>query len=156
VGVVQKLNRVGDLLSAFKTKTGINAIKAVDNTLLTKVKSWQGSRSYPGIDNWEVFEIPAGTKLYGGFPGQSEFYSVEQSLLDVNFSKANYWNSLQVSPHPQFGFRPKVGEYTVNSTIKVAVSKTLANPQHGTGGAWQVFVDDFANKVTYVKEIQLQ
>lgn len=151
-----KLNGAGDLLTSFKNATGINAIKSVDNVLLGKVKSWQGSGNYPGIDDWEIFEIPAGTKLYGGLPGQSEFYSVEKSLLDVNFNKANFWKSLQVSPHPQFGFRSKVGEYTVNSTIRVAVSKTLANPQHGVGGAWQVFVDDFANKVTYVKEIALQ
>jgi hypothetical protein len=150
------VNSSGDLLSSFKITTGINAINSSDNTLLNTVKGWQGSGSYPGVDDWEIFEIPAGTKLYGGLPGQSEFYSVEKSLLDVNFDKASYWNSLQVSPHPQFGYRPKVGEYTVNTTIKVAVSKTLANPQHGAGGAWQVFVDDFVNKVTFTKEITLK
>jgi len=60
------------------------------------------------------------------------------------------------SPHPQFGYRSKVGEYVTKSKIKVAVSKTLANPQHGVGGAWQVFVDDFANNLNLSKEINLQ
>ena len=150
------VNFVNTWINSFKNATGIKVKKVIDNILLAKVKSWQGSGSYPGIDAWEIFEIPAGTKLYGGLPGQSEFYSVEKSLLDVNFNKANYWNSLQVSAHPQIGYRPKVGEYIVNSTIKVAISKTLANPQHGSGGAWQVFVDDFANKLTFKKEILLQ
>jgi filamentous hemagglutinin len=102
------------------------------------------------------FEIPANTMLYGGLPGQSEFYSVEQSLKKVNYDKAKYWESLQVAPHPTFGFRPKVGEYSVNIKIKVAIAKTLANPQYGVGGAWQVFVENYAKKITFIKEIPLK
>ena len=144
------------LLYAFKTQTGINAAQATDDSLLIKAKRWQGSGNYPGVDAWEVFEISANTKLYGGLPGQSEFYSVEKSIVDVNFDKVKYWESLQVAPHPTFGYRPKVAEYFVNSLIKVAVSKTLANPKYGQGGAWQVFVDDYTKKITFVKEILLK
>lgn len=145
-----------ELLNSFKSKSGINAIKIADNTLLNKVKSWQGSGNYPGIDDWEIFEIPEGTKLYGGLPGQSEFYSIEQSLIDVNYIKEGYWKRLQVSPHPQLGYRSKVGEYVTKAKIKVAVSKTLANPQHGVGGAWQIYVDDYNNNLNLLKEITLQ
>ena len=144
------------LLLAFKTQTGINALQATDDSLLIKAKRWQGSGNYPGVDAWEIFEISANTKLYGGLPGQSEFYSVEKSILDVNYDKVKYWESLQVAPHPTFGFRPKVGEYTVNALIKVAVSKTLANPQFGKGGAWQIFVDNYNKKTTFIKEIPLK
>ncbi|PWK28361.1 hypothetical protein LV89_01145 [Arcicella aurantiaca] len=144
------------LLSSFIAQSGIKAVQATDDSLLIKAKRWQGSGNYPGVDAWEVFEIPAQTKLYGGLPGQSEFYSIEKSLTDVNYDKVKYWASLQVSPHPTFGFRPKVGEYTVNNTIKVAVSLTLANPNHGAGGAWQVFVSDYTKKLTFVKEIPLK
>jgi hypothetical protein len=145
-----------NLLFTFKTQTGINATQAIDDSLLIKAKSWQGSGNYPGVDAWEVFEISENTKLYGGLPGQSEFYSVEKSIMNVNFDKIKYWESLQVTPHPTLGFRPKVGEYTVNALIKVAVSKTLANPKYGQGGAWQVFVDDYTKKITFVKEILLK
>lgn len=145
-----------NLLLAFKTQTGINAIQATDDSLLIKAKRWQGSGNYPGVDAWEVFEISANTKFYGGLPGQSEFYSVQKSLLDVNYDKVKYWESLQVAPHPTFGFRPKVGEYTVNTLIKVAVSKTLANPKYGQGGAWQVFVNDYTKTLTFIKEIPLK
>jgi hypothetical protein len=144
------------LLLAFKTQTGINAIQATDDSLLIKAKRWQGAGNYPGVDAWEVFEISGNTKLYGGLPGQSEFYSVEKSFLEVNYDKVKYWQSLQVAPHPTFGFRPKVGEYTVNALIKVAVSKTLANPQFGAGGAWQIFVNDYTKKLTFVKETPLK
>jgi len=67
-----------------------------------------------------------------------------------------YWESLQVKPNPTHGFRPKVAEYTTKETIKVGVSRTLANPQFGQGGGWQVFVDDFVNKLELVKEISLK
>jgi hypothetical protein len=144
------------LLFTFKTQTGINATQATDDSLLIKAKRWQGSVNYPGVDAWEVFEISVNTKLYGGLPGQSEFYSVENSLKDVNYDKVKYWERLQVAPHPTFGFRPNVGEYIVNTLIKVAVSKTLANPKYGQGGAWQVFVDDYNKKITFVKEIFLK
>jgi hypothetical protein len=154
----QKANPLqsANLLLAFKTQTGITAIQTTDDSLLIKAKRWQGAGNYPGVDAWEVFEIAADTKLYGGLPGQSEFYSVEKSLLEVNYDKVKYWESLQVAPHPSFGFRPRVGEYSVHKIIKVAVSKTLANPQFGKGGGWQVFVDDYTKKITFVKEIPLK
>lgn len=150
------LSQSNSLLYAFKTQTGINAAQATDDSLLIKAKRWQGSGNYLGVDAWEVFEISANTKLYGGLPGQSEFYSVEKSIVDVNFDKVKYWESLQVAQHPTFGYRPKVAEYFANSLIKVAVSKTLANPKYGQGGAWQVFVDNYSKKITFVKEILLK
>jgi hypothetical protein len=144
-----------DLLSLFKSETGIQAVKATDNSLLAQVQMWQGTSSYPGIDDWEIFEIPAGTKLYGGIPGQSEFYSVETSLIDVNFNKIDYWNKLQVKPHPQLGYRSKVAEYTLNETVKVAVSRTLANQQYGVGGGLQIYVANYQEKLSFIKEINL-
>ena len=89
-------------------------------------------------------------------PGQSEFYSVEKTLLYANFSIDKYWSSLQVSPHPQFGYRPKIGEYFVNKTIKVEISKIIANPHHGTGGGWQVFVHSYAENISLNREIPLK
>ena len=144
------------LLPEFRKISGIQAIESVDDSLLIKAKRWQGSGNYPGVDNWQVFEIAANTKLYGGLPGQSEFYSIEQSLKAVNNNKIKYWESLQVAPNPTMGFRPKVGEFLLNSPTKVAVSITLANPQFGKGGAWQVFVLDFKNKLIKIKEINLE
>jgi hypothetical protein len=81
---------------------------------------------------------------------------IEQSIKNVNFDKVNYWKKLQVKPDKQLGYRSKLGEYTVKTNVKVAISKTLANSQHGDGGSWQVFIDDFTNNLTFVKEILLK
>jgi hypothetical protein len=158
VGTNSTLNNKNlySLLPEFREISGIRAIEAVDDSLLIKAKRWQGSGSYPGVDNWQIFEIPAQARLYGGLPGQSEFYSIEQSLKAVNNNKVKYWESLQVRPDSTRGFRPKVGEFLLNTPTKVAVSITLANPQFGKGGAWQVFVVDFKNKLTKIKEINLE
>lgn len=49
----------------------------------------------------------------------------------------NYWESLQVKAHPQFGYKTMVGVFDIkNDTILVAISKTLSNPQFGDGGVW--------------------
>ncbi|MFT3737202.1 MAG: hypothetical protein QM786_00410 [Breznakibacter sp.] len=149
-------NAADAVIDAFKKETGIAIIKSSDNTILSKVKSWQGGGVYTGVDEWYIVEIPKGTKIYGGLPGQSEFYSVEKTITDVNYDKIEYWKSLQVQENPTFGYRPKVGTYEVQETIKVAIAKTTANPQFGSGGAWQVFVDDFTNKLKLVNEIPLK
>ncbi|MEN9918690.1 MAG: hypothetical protein RL662_1126 [Bacteroidota bacterium] len=133
-----------------------NPIKVIDDKLLSKAKLWQGKGNYPGVDDWIVYEIPAGTKLYGGLPGQSEFYSLENALVNSNYSKASFWQSLQVAPHKTYGYREKVGEYVLTKPCRVAISKTLANPQHGNGGAIQVFVDDFTGNLKLENEIILK
>ena len=140
----------------FSSTTSITLRKVTDNEILAKAKQWQGKGDYPGVDDWEVYEIPAGTKVYGGLPGQSEFYSTFDNLQSVEFDKVKYWESLQVKPNAIHGFRPKVGEYTIKKDIKVAVSRTLANPQFGRGGGWQVFIENFSDDLEFVKEIKLE
>ena len=149
-------NAVGKYANDFFSTTGIKITKATDDGILAGAKKWQGKGDYPGVDDWEVYEIPAGSKIYGGIPGQTGFYSTFDNLQNVNFDKIKYWESLQVKPDDILGFRPKVAEYTTKETIKVAISKTLANSQFGKGGGWQVFVDDFANKLELAKEIPLK
>jgi hypothetical protein len=143
------------LVSSFSTETGIAASRSIDPELLNSVRSWQGQGAYPGIDDWYIIEIPAGSKVLGGLPGPSKFFSVEKSLIDAGSNKELYWKSLQVAPDPILGYRPKVGMYTTNVPLRAAVSKTLANSQHGTGGAWQLYIEDFANKLTLNSEVPL-
>ena len=111
--------------------------------LLKASQGAQGSGAYPGVDNWIIVEIPKGTKIYGGVPGQSSFYLSYETLSEVKLSKSEVWKSLQVAPHPEFGYRSKIAEYELNSTYDISFSKVTANPQHGNGGGYQYFVDEF-------------
>lgn len=144
------------VIEAFRADTGIDAVWVSDTALLHTVEGWQGSGDYPGVDEWATATIPAGLDLYGGLPGQSEYYSIDQTLIDADTMKVAYWESLQVKEHPTFGYRESVGIFDLNATITVAIARTLANPQFGTGGAWQIYVEDYASDLTALDTISLQ
>lgn len=144
------------VIENFRTSTGINAISITDTALLNTVKGWQGQGDYPGVDNWEIATIPAGLDLYGGLPGQSEYYTIGQTIIDADTMKAPYWESLQVKAHPTFGYRPMVGVFDVKENITVAIAKTLKNPQFGDGGAWQIYVADYGLDLTVMDTLYLK
>jgi hypothetical protein len=69
----------------------------------------------------------------------------------------DYWESLQVKAHPEFGYRAMVGVFDIkNDSIVVAISKTLANPQYGAGGAWQIYVGNFDEVLLVLDTIYLK
>jgi hypothetical protein len=145
------------VVEAFTSETGLGAVYFVDTTLLNTVKSWQGQGDYPGVDDWATAKIPGNFDLYGGLPGQSEYYTINQTITDTDTIMVDYWESLQVKAHPQFGYRSMVGVFDIqNDSIVVAISKTLANPQYGAGGAWQIYVANFEEVLMALDTIYLR
>ncbi len=145
-----------EVIEAFRTETGIDAVWVTDTTLFNTVVGWQGSETYPGVDDWATATIPAGLDLYGGLPGQSEYYTIAQTLIDADTLQVPYWESLQVQAHPTFGYRPMVGIFDLDKTITVAIARTLANTQYGAGGAWQIYVENFEDDLTVLDTIDLK
>jgi hypothetical protein len=146
-----------DVVEAFTTETGLGAVYFVDTTLLNTVISWQGQGDYPGVDDWTTAKIPGNFDLYGGLPGQSEYYTISQTITDTDTIVVDYWESLQVKAHPEFGYRTMVGVFDIkNDSIVVAISKTLANPQYGAGGAWQIYVGNFDEVLLVLDTIYLK
>lgn len=123
----------------------------VDTSLLNEVESWQEKGDYPGVDNWAKVKIPNQIDLFGGLPGQSEFYTIGKTLIESDTLKVQYWESLQVKENPQFGYRTMVGVFEFQDSLLVAIAKTLANPQYGSGGAWQIYVENY-NEVLMVMD----
>ncbi len=147
---------VNNVFFQFNSETGILTKETVDFNLLQKAKQWQGKGAYIGIDEWIVVEIPKGTKVYGGLPGQSEFYTTIKDVESISGYKALLWNRLQVKPHPIEGYRSKLGEYVVRQDVKVVISKAKANPQFGDGGGWQIFIENYTDMLEFSKEIILK
>lgn len=143
------------IIEAFRTETGIDAVWVEDTVLFNTVVGWQGSGDYPGVDEWATATIPAGLDLYGGLPGQSEYYTLEETLVDADTMQVAYWESLQVKAHPTFGYRPMVGVFDLEEPTVVAIARTLANPQYGAGGAWQIYVEDFTEDLMPLDTIDL-
>ena len=106
-------------------------------------------------DLWAMTTVPKGSLVYGGLPGQSAYYTTEQTLLDGSFDSATIFDSLQVAPHPEFGYRPEMGVYQVLEDAQVPTGQALANSQIGTGGAQQYFFGNYGQQLQLVGRIPL-
>ncbi|HSX60850.1 MAG TPA: RHS repeat-associated core domain-containing protein [Tahibacter sp.] len=116
-------------------------------------RQWQGHGIYKGRDTWTNTVLKKGTVIYGGAPGQSGFYFDAKTLAAAGGSKAKLWQSLQVLPHPKFGYRPQVQAYVVKKDTCVATGIAQAQDPSkgfGAGGGTQVFLADFKTKVAPV------
>jgi RHS repeat-associated protein len=127
----------------------------LSGTCATQAASWQGSGSYPGDDHWRDITLKKGTIIYGGVPGQSEFYTTARSLERAAGSRSALGRALQISPHAVHGYRPAVGAYVVTQDTPAAIAVTRANSHLGPGGATQFFVPDFANSLSPLQTIPL-
>lgn len=144
-----------EVFSSFCKETGIKATLEQDRQLIRKAKRWQGRGNYPGVDKWTTIKIGNATHLLGGLPGQSQFYTIRQTLVSSDTIKNKYWKSLQVKPNDTLGYRSMVATYQFQDSLVVALSKVTSNPAYGKGGAWQLYVEDFKNLLIPMDTINL-
>lgn len=117
-------------------------------------KSDQISGSYLP-DQWSLTSLNVGDKLIGGLPGQTSFYTNFRTLDAAANSRQSLFESLQVDPHPEFGFRPKVGVYEVQESLpRIPTGTTNANPLKGAGGD-QFCVRGYDKVLKLIDEIHL-
>ncbi|MFC5435860.1 DUF6861 domain-containing protein [Rhodanobacter umsongensis] len=121
---------------------------------ITAAQQNQTSAGYKP-DNWSMTTIPKGSRVYGGLPGQSPYYTTQRAILDSGRNSAKLFRGLQVAPHPVFGYRPEVGIYQVLEEIEIPTGQALANPAFGKGGSQQFFIGDYGNKLRLVGKVQL-
>ena len=108
-----------------------------------QAQSWQGTGNYPGVDNYKNINLRKGTVVYGGVPGQSEYYTTASALERSGYNAEKLFSGLQVAPHPDYGYRPGVTAYEVMEDTPAAFGITRANPLLGEGGLPQLYVPDF-------------
>ncbi|WPD75987.1 VENN motif pre-toxin domain-containing protein [Dickeya fangzhongdai] len=106
-------------------------------------------------DEWGTVTLPSDSKVYGGIPGQSSYYTSWDTLLDAGFSRESIFKSLQVLPHPEFGYRPQMGVYEVVNDITIPSGQVMANPLLGPGGGTQYFIKDYGNQLKLIDKIDL-
>ncbi|MCA6956268.1 DUF6862 domain-containing protein [Pectobacterium polaris] len=106
-------------------------------------------------DEWGMVTLPAGSRVYGGIPGQSSYYTSWDTLLDAGFSKESIFKNLQVLPHPDFGYRSQMGVYEVTSDIRIPYGQVIANPLLGPGGATPYLIKDYNSKLKLLDKMDL-
>jgi RHS repeat-associated protein len=95
---------------------------------------------YGHSDDWKDEVLPKGTVIAMGEPYPTGFSVPEGTPHDVGHDSVKMGQGLQIIPHAQFGFRKKVGFYTLQEDTTVAVSTASANTHLGAGGLKQYYV----------------
>jgi hypothetical protein len=127
--------------------------------IIKMAQAAQGQGDYPGVDDFRVVILKKGTKIYGGAPGQSAFFTTARTLDKYGNDAANIFGALQVKLREYdpttFDYRPGMTEYLLKEDVPVAIGITRANPQWGPGGATQIFVEDYKSVLEPAKSILL-
>jgi hypothetical protein len=162
-GALVGSGRVGNVGS---TATGVNRAQVLENIANSQAarnasqfdihlaRTDQVRWGY-AADDWGMTTLRSGDRVYGGLPGQSSYYTSTATLEAADGSRSTLFQSLQVKAHPEFGYRPKVGEYELVTDVTVPSGVVRANPRLGVGGGDQFFVRDYQNSLKLVREIPL-
>ncbi|MCX8963444.1 type IV secretion protein Rhs, partial [Erwinia psidii] len=120
--------------------------KANDHNQAKFGRQWQGRGIYEGRDSWSNTMLKEGDIVYGGAPGQSGFYFDKATLEAAGGSREKLWKSLQVLPHPTFGYRSKIQAYQVKREAIAGTGKALSQDPlkgFGNGGGTQFFLSNY-------------
>jgi hypothetical protein len=97
-------------------------------------------------------------------PGQSSWYTDQDSVIESRFSYIAIYEGLQIAPHPVYGYRTQLSTYRVVEDINIATGKCLANRfintdkgivYLGEGGYTQYIIPDFKEKLERIETISL-
>ncbi len=101
----------------------------------------QGSMNYPGVDVWVDGVTRAGQVVGVGEPGISGFAATSETLAQVGNDTTVLNQGLQIAPF-MGTYRPGLTLMEVTQDVPSAFSLALANPQFGSGGLAQVFIQN--------------
>ncbi len=117
--------------------------------VINQAQNWQVRSGYRA-DSFSACTLKAGTVIYGGHPGQSHWYTDQDTLDRSELDAAVLWRLLQVPPNQTFGgYRPAMQAYQVLKDVVVACGKVGANKviktkegelDNGEGGGNQYFL----------------
>lgn len=118
-------------------------------------RSLQGGTRYPGVDRFRDITLKKGKIVYGGAPGQSNFYTTPSAIRKAGGSRTSLFEGLQVKPHRKYGYRPGVTAYRVTEDTHAAFGRALSNSDYGPGGLPQLVVPDYEKVLQPVYSIPL-
>jgi RHS repeat-associated protein len=149
-----KLKRVPAQITLERMPSQIKRMPAQIFTPSQLATLWQSSGTYSKSDKWKDIVLKKGTRIYGGVPGQSSFYTRKEDIEKAGHVSRELWTKLQVAPHNKLGYRQQVQEYEITENIAAAESIVAANIEAGPGGLTQYFIKkaDWTSSVKAVGE----
>ena len=119
-----------------------------------QAQSWQGTGAYYGVDKYDDVVIPKDAVIWGGAPGQGNYYTTQTTMDTYGNDSTAIFQSLQVGPY-KGTYRPGMTAYRVKSDLPAAYGNVSANPQFGAGGADQYYIPDFKDNLEPLYSIPL-
>jgi hypothetical protein len=119
-------------------------------------RSLQGTPKYPGIDRFRDITLKKGTILYGGFPGQTAFYTTSSALRRSGDSASRLFRGLQTREHDALGYRTRLAAYEVVDETSAAFGLAIANAAYGTGRLPQVVVPSYETSLRFILDFPLE
>ena len=159
-GVIAVVQGTGLIVSAVqdfrlaRTLAKVANIAGDSNAIVTAATTAQKAGGYLE-DTFTTVTLSKGTRVYGGLPGQSAFYTDLASLQASGYSRSVLWKGLQVAPHATYGYRPQIGVYEVLQTVTVAEGTALANTAISIGGYHQYYIGTYEVVLKLVDIIDL-
>jgi hypothetical protein len=131
------------------------AARRYSNFDIHLARTSQASAPYGGVDSWAKASLARGSIVYGGYPGQSPFYTDFATVKASSLNADSLYGALQVAKHPARGFRPQIQAYRVLEDITVPSGSADANPQFGPGGGRQFYIPNFSNRLDPIRRFNL-
>jgi hypothetical protein len=103
----------------------------------------QGNSADYDSDVWGVVSLYPGDKLYGGWPGQTEYYTDAETIRAFATTPVALWAALQVHTNFTHGRRMYIAEYSVLWPVSVPAGRCTANASFGSGGGFQYMIADY-------------
>ena len=125
-----------------------------EGSVATQAKEWQLANGGYGVaDDWMEIQLKKGDIVWGGTPGQSNFYTTNEVAELVGTDATKLYQGLQVGKGAFPTYRAGFTMYEVKEDITVAYSQALANSHISSGGFEQYFIPNFENVLTPIQTV---
>lgn len=111
-------------LTEFNEASGFHTGFVKDCEILKEAAHTQGNYKYPGVDDWFAVELSAGCEVLCVIPGQSWFYTIEETYLLSKATKGEFFKLIQLKDSKE---QDSIGFFHVKRPVHAAVSKALNN-----------------------------
>ncbi|WP_238124901.1 hypothetical protein, partial [Vibrio cincinnatiensis] len=134
-----------------------SAQRITDQKLIDAAISTQGSGKYLGVDTWiGVKTYKPGDQIYALLPN-GEYFTSANTIGRFGDNAADIGQYLQVAPGgPLKQYRDNIGLFEVMDEFRAPVGLIKANPDWGSGGGTQIFVQDYLKNTKLIQEMPLQ
>ncbi len=154
-GLRSLLKYSGSALVTSARKTVRTQTDQASSELIRFAKSLQGEGLYPGVDKYRQIVLKEGKVIFGGVPGQSNFYTTAKAIASSQHNANSLFRGLQVARHKEFGYRPGMTAYRVKKEIPVAFGRAIENKVHGHGGLPQIVLKEYESYLEPIYSVKL-